>query len=386
MENKPKIWTKDFIGITIINLLIFMGFQMLLPTLPLYVKSLGGADSAIGWITGLTTISALIIRPVSGVAVDKWGRKVILLAGIGLIIAVTLSYWLFPYVGVILAIRFLHGFGWGAASTSSNTVATDVIPKERFGESMGFFSLSSGLAMALAPGLGLALFARGDASNLMFTSAGFGVIAFCLALFFRYRTVERQQIATKKAAVFETASILPAIVMFFVSAAYGSIVSFLSIYALEKGIANIGLYFFVYAAAMLVTRPIFGRLVDRLKFSIAMYPGLILLIIAMVILSQASTMLSFLFVALLFGVGFGAVQSSLQTLAVIYAPKDRLGAANATFFTGFDGGIGFGSIVAGVVSSVLGYNWMYLTFAIFPALAGILYFFTSGKNKKTEKQ
>jgi MFS family permease len=97
-------------------------------------------------------------------------------------------------------------------------------------------------------------------------------------------------------------------------------------------------------------------------------------------------MLSFLFVALLFGVGFGAVQSSLQTLAVIYAPKDRLGAANATFFTGFDGGIGFGSIVAGVVSSVLGYNWMYLTFAIFPALAGILYFFTSGKNKKTEKQ
>jgi MFS family permease len=383
MENRPKIWTKDFIGITIINLLIFMGFQMLLPTLPLYVKSLGGADSAIGWITGLTTISALIIRPVSGVAVDKWGRKVILLAGIGLIIAVTLSYWLFPYVGVILAIRFLHGFGWGASSTSSNTVATDVISKERFGESMGFFSLSSGLAMALAPGLGLALLAGGDASNLMFTSTGFGVVAFCLALFFRYRTIERQQIATKKAAIFEPASILPAIVMFFVSTAYGSIVSFLSIYALEKGIANIGMYFFVYAAAMLVTRPIFGRLVDRLKFSAAMYPGLILLIIAMVILSQASTMLSFLFVALLFGVGFGAVQSSLQTLAVIYASKDRLGAANATFFTGFDGGIGFGSIIAGVVSSALGYNWMYLTFAIFPALAGILYFFTSGKINKT---
>lgn len=71
-------------------------------------------------------------------AVDRWGRKVILLAGIGLIIAVTLSYWWFPYVVVILAIRFLHGFGWGASSTSSNTVATDVIPKERFGESMGY--------------------------------------------------------------------------------------------------------------------------------------------------------------------------------------------------------------------------------------------------------
>lgn len=249
---------------------------------------------------------------------------------------------------------------------------------------MGFFSLSSGLAMALAPGLGLDLFAGGNASNLMFTSAGFGIIAFCLALFFRYRTVERQQSAKKKSAIFERSSIRPAIVMFFVSTAYGSIVSFLSIYALEKEIANIGLFFLIYAAAMLVTRPIFGRLVDRLGFNATMYPGLILLVIAMVILSQASTMLSFLFVALLYGIGFGAVQSSLQTLAVIYAPKDRLGAANATFFTGFDGGIGFGSIVAGIVSSALGYNWMYLTFAFFPILAGLLYFFTSGKTKKAE--
>lgn len=384
MENKPKIWTKDFIGITIINLLIFMGFQMLLPTLPLYVKSLGGADSVIGWITGLTTISALIIRPVSGMAVDKWGRKVILLAGIGLIIAATLSYWWFPYVGIILAIRFLHGIGWGASSTSSNTVATDVIPKERFGESMGFFSLSSGLAMALAPGLGLALFTEGNPANLMFISAGFGAIAFCLALFFHYQTVERRQETSKKAAIFERSSMRPAIVMFFVSAAYGSIVSFLSLYALEKGIANIGLYFLVYAGAMLITRPIFGRLVDRLGFSATMYPGLILLVIAMVILSQASTMLVFLFVALLYGIGFGAVQSSLQTMAVINAPKDRLGAANATFFTGFDGGIGFGSIVAGIVSSAWGYHWMYLIFAAFPVLAGLLYFFTSGKTEKAE--
>ena len=382
MENKSKIWTKDFIGITIINLLIFMGFQMLMPTLPLYVKSLGGADSVIGWITGLTTISALIIRPLSGVAVDKWGRKVILLAGIGLIIAATMSYWWFPYVGVILAIRFLHGFGWGAASTSSNTVATDVIPKERFGESMGFFSLSSGLAMALAPALGLALFAGEKASTLVLTSAGFGAVAFCLALFFRYRTVEKQEEDRKKAAVFERSSMRPAIVMFFVSAAYGSIVSFLSIYALEKGIANIGMYFLVYAVAMLITRPIFGRLVDRLGFNATMYPGLILLAIAMGILSQVSTMPTFLFVAFLYGIGFGAVQSSLQTLAVIYAPKDRRGAANATFFTGFDGGIGFGSIVAGIISSALGYSWMYLVFAFFPIFAGILYFLTSGKTKK----
>ena len=91
-KNKPQIWTKDFIGITIINLLIFLGFQMLPSTLPIYVKSLGGADSIIGWIAGLATISSLIIRPLSGIALDKLGRKGVLLTGIGIIIVVTLAY------------------------------------------------------------------------------------------------------------------------------------------------------------------------------------------------------------------------------------------------------------------------------------------------------
>ena len=381
MENKAKIWTKDFIGITIINLMIFFGFQMLLPTMPLYVKALGGGDSVIGWITGLTTLSALLIRPVSGVAVDRWGRKGILLAGIGSIIAVTLAYWWFPFVGILLVLRFLHGFGWGAASTASNTVATDVIPKERFGEAMGFFSLSSALAMALAPGLGLTLFAKESASSLMLVSAGFGAVAFLFSLFFQYPTLEKHQSAKKKAMVFEASAVRPAIVMFFVTAAYGSIVSFLSLYALEKGISNIGLYFFVYAGAMLITRPFFGRLVDRFGFHATIYPGLGILVAAMLLLSQASTMVLFLCVAVLYGVGFGAVQSSLQTLAVIYAPKDRLGAANATFFTGFDGGIGFGSIIAGLAAAAWGYGRMYLVFTLLPVFAGILFALLMKKEK-----
>ncbi len=190
MEKRMKqpIWTRNFVGIIIINLLIFFGFQMLLPTLPIYVKSLGGADSILGWVTGIVTISSLIVRPLSGMALDKFGRKGVLLAGIGIIIVLTLAYWLFPFVGIILLIRLLHGVGWGAASTASNTVATDVIPKERFGEAMGFYSLSTSLAMALAPALGLALLTGLQAPGLMLTSAGFGAAARASVCQIRLRT------------------------------------------------------------------------------------------------------------------------------------------------------------------------------------------------------
>lgn len=381
-EKKQTIWTKDFIEITIINLLIFCGFQMLMPTLPLYVKSLGGTDSVIGWVTGITTIACLLIRPFSGMYLDKHGRKGVLLAGIGGIIVVTLAYKWFPVIGIILGIRFLHGLGWGAASTASNTVATDAIPKDRFGEGMGFFSLSTSLAMALGPGIGILILAKFNVMGLLLLSAGFGAVALLLAFFIRYRHVEKHEMVKEKMAPYERSSIPPSLIMFFVSATFGSITGFISLYAVDRGIANIGMFFMIYAIAMVLSRPLFCRLTDRFGFSAAMYPGLIVLIAAMFLLYRASAMPLFLIAAFLYGVGFGAVQSSMQTMSVIYAPKARLGAANATFFTGFDGGIGFGAVIAGIIASRLGYSRMYLSFSLLLIIAGILYFFIAKKATK----
>lgn len=380
-QNKQPIWTKNFILITLVNLSVFFGFQMLLPTLPIYVKSLGGKDSVIGWLIGFATLAALIIRPFSGIALDRLGRKGVLLTGIAAIIAVTSAYMWFPMVGVILAIRFLHGFGWGIASTASNTVASDVIPKSRFGEGMGFFSLSSSLAMALAPGLGLWALSAFHVTGLTLLSAGFGAAALLLALLIRYHKVEPSTLAKSKASPYERSSIRPTLIMFFISASYGSITGFISLYAIDRGITNIGIFFMVFAAAMLISRPFFGRLIDRLGFDAAVYPGLILLIAALFLLYRAIALPLFLLAAVLYGVGFGATQSSLQTMSVLQAPKDRLGAANATFFTGFDGGIGFGSIVAGILASALGYSQMYLSFTLLPLLAGVLYYFVVGKGR-----
>jgi MFS family permease len=350
-ERKQPILTKDFALIAIINLLIFCGFQMLLPTLPLYVDSLGGTDTVIGWLTGFTTIACLIIRPFSGIYLDRYGRKGIFLAGIGAIIIITLAYLFFPIIGMILALRFLHGLGWGVASTSGSTVATDVIPKERFGEGMGLFTLFTSLAMALAPSIGLSVLTKFHVTGLMILSAGFGALALLLAFFIRYRQVKKKETIKEKMAPYERSAIRPSIIIFFVSASFGSITGFVSLYAVDRGVDNIGMFFMIYAVAVVVSRLFFGRLIDRLGFNIAMYPGLVGLIAAMFILYQAFAMPLFLITAFLYGVGFGAVQSSLQTMAVINASKDRLGAANATFFTGFDGGIGFGAVIGGIVAS-----------------------------------
>jgi len=72
-------------------------------------------------------------------------------------------------------------------------------------------------------------------------------------------------------------------------------------------------------------------------------------------------------------------------MAIIKVPKERTGAANATFFTGFDGGIGAGAVLAGIISTFAGYEMMFAWMAIFPFLAGILYFINLRLKGRAEK-
>ncbi len=378
MEKQP-LWTKSFILMTGVNLLLFCGFQLLLPTLPLYAKSLGGADAIIGWVTGAVTVSSLLVRPVSGLVLDKLGRKWVLLVGVGLMVLIPLAFLWTSSVWALILVRFLHGIGWGAASTAANTIATDIIPKQRFGEGMGYFSLSSSIAMALSPGVGLMLYGASGMNSVLLLAATLAAAALAVSFFFRAGKPEASPSLPSRSAPYEKSSIAPSVVMFFVSATYGSITGFLSLYAADRGILNIGVFFTVYAASLLLFRPVSGRLTDRFGFSRVIYPGLAILVIALIVLSFANTLPYFLLCAALYGIGFSAVQSSLQTMAVIRAPKERRGAANATFFTGFDGGIGFGAVIAGVLVSIAGYANMYLLFSLFLVAAAILFFIITRK-------
>ena len=68
-------------------------------------------------------------------------------------------------------------------------------------------------------------------------------------------------------------------------------------------------------------------------------------------------------------------------MAVINAPKERIGAANATFFTGFDGGIGFGSVIGGILAAAFGYGKMYMSLSILVVISAVMYFVISIRKK-----
>jgi len=378
---KERLWTKDFLLIILMNLMLFFGFQMLLPTLPVYVQELGGEESMAGLILGIFTVSAVLIRPFAGKLLDTHGRKIILVAGLIIFLISVIGYNWAPTLIILLVLRFIHGFGWGAASTATGTIAADIIPKSRLGEGMGYYGLAGTIAMALAPLVGLTIIAKYSFTTLFAFSATLVVLALLVANFISFIDITKvKATGTDKAkpALFEKAALRPSLVMFFITMTYGAVVAFIALYAGEQQVENIGLFFTVYAITLTVTRPMAGRLADHNGFEKIIIPGMVLIALAMIILSQSNSLVDFLLTGVVYGLGFGAVQPSLQAMVVKNVPPNRRGAANGTFFSAFDLGIGAGSVIWGVVAQTIGYSQMYL-WATLPAIIGMLIYYFYGR-------
>lgn len=380
--NKTKLWTSNLVIITLVNFFMFFSFQLFPSALPPYLKSLGANDSVLGWLQGIMTIATLLIRPFAGIALDKYGRKWIFVMGLIGMLLITTSYRFFPLIEIIIVIRCAHGMAWGIANTACSTTASDNIQKERFSEGMGYFSLASSIAMALAPAISLSL---GMQKNIILAAA-FLIIAIFLVFIMNFNNRPAVQSSmTSRPSLYAKEAALPSVVIFLIMITWGAIITFLALYGVQKSISGTGAFFTVYAISMLITRPFFGKLVDRRGFGVGVWSGVLLIPIALLLLSVSNSLITFLICAVIYGTGIGAAQSSLQTMAIIKVPKERTGAANATFFTGFDGGIGAGAVLAGIISTFAGYEMMFAWMAIFPFLAGILYFINLRLKGRAEK-
>ena len=369
---KQSFLSRNFFVVSLVNLFIFFGFQMIFPVLPQYIQKMGGGPEVIGLVMGIFTVSTLIARPFAGWLLDRVKRKLVLIGGLAVFMAMLFSYALAHTIALVILVRLVHGLGWGFSCTSTATIAAGIIPRERFGEGMGWFSLANSLAMAVAPAAGIYVGMHYRLQSVFYLSSALAFVALCLAFFIRCPN-RRNPPASVRFVLYDKDAVRPAVLMFFLSVTYGSVISFLPLYAAGLGIPNIGIFFSIYALAILITRPAAGKLIDRLGLDIAVLPGFLCVFIGIAGLACARELWQFGVVAAVYGLGFGALQTTIQTMAVRDTPFHRLGIANATLFSGFDLGMGLGVIALGSIAALYGYRNMYW-FTLLPVIFAVLFY------------
>ncbi|WP_067727981.1 MFS transporter [Oceanobacillus damuensis] len=376
-SKQNKIWTRDFLFICFANFFVFLGFQMTLPTIPLFVKELGGSDQMVGVIVGIFTFSALLIRPYAGHALETKGRRFVYMAGLSMFVLSVGAFAFAASMVLLIIIRMLQGIGWGFSTTAGGTIATDLIPPKRRGEGMGYFGLSGNIALAFGPALGLTLAGIIPFSHLFLICAAFGFIALLFSSKIRYKAVEESphKTQTMKLDIFEKTALQPSILLFFITVAFGGIATFLPLHAMEQNVSGIQLYFLFFAIFLMLSRTFAGKLYDRKGHIYIFLPGSLLVFVSMLLLSWLPNTATLLLAASLFGLGFGGLQPALQAWAVDRAPDNRKGMANATFFSSFDLGVGIGAVVFGQIASYYSYGAIYLASAGSVVAAVIIYIF-----------
>jgi MFS family permease len=382
LSNQESIWTKEFIILALINLTTFIGFNMMSTGMPVYVASLGANDLIAGLVMSLSTGAALVIRPFTGIMLDLFGRKGILISSVAAMAVTTVAYAVFPVLSIILALRLLHGIGWGLGSTATSTIAADIIPKNRFAEGMGYFSLVSSLAVAVAPALTISLLENAGVLPVIIIAASSTVLSLILTFFQSSQTIRKFKNTSKlKLTDFvDKRALLPAGIMFLISCAFASITTFIALYGQAKGVDNIFLYFTVYAIVTILSRPIIGKIIDKFGFFVPGILATVGVIATLIMITFSDNIVMFCIAGIFAGLGLGTGMGTLQTMAVAAVPSERRGVATSTFLLGSDAGMAVGATIAGAIAIEVGYANMYLVMAIFPAM-GCLIFIILGKKR-----
>ena len=365
-KHSTPLWTREFLGMSLGNFLIYITQYAMIAALPIVIMTeYGGGDVEAGLAMTFFQVGTVAARPCAGILIDSLNKRRLMLAITTAFFLVMTAFAFASALSVLYGLRLLHGIIFAVATTTAATLAALILPPARKGEGIGYFALSTNLAMVVGPMVGLLIMEHFSATPLFCALSVLAAISIAAGggqrlpdeiILPQRGTVRKFSIST----FIERRALAPALIAGILFFAYGSVLTFIPLYTRGLGLSSeTSLFYACYAGAILVTRPFIGRIFDRKGPDYTVYPGLCLFAAGMFLLGRIDGLSGLITAALLLGTGFGAVTPALQTLAVRSAPAARAGVATATYFWSLDISVGLAAAGLGVVAVSYGYAFTY---------------------------
>ncbi len=391
--HKIKLWTRDFLIDSMTNLFVYLAYYLLMVTIAVYaMDNLQASPSQAGLASGIFILGGLVARVFAGRAIDRIGRKNTLKFGLIFFLMTTLLYFGVNNLLFLIVIRFLHGAGFGISATATGTIIASVIPNERRGEGTSYYAMSVTVASAIGPFFGIYLNQQGSFDTILVLIVILLAVSLIAAFFLKVPEAEltKEQVAEMDGFAFnnffEARAIPISVISVFIGLSFSSILGFLTSYTREINLIDAGSFFFIiYAACILISRPLTGRWFDKKGENFVLYPSFFLFAMGLIILSQAHQVVPLLLAGAFVGLGYGTFISSAQAVSVKVSPRHRMGLATSTFFSFLDGGVGIGPFLLGFMIPVTGFSGLYASMAIIVVACIFLYYFLHGRKANRDQ-
>lgn len=348
-----KKYSLNFWLLSISSFLFFGSFNMVLPELPDFMRTMGGEDY-IGLHITFFTFTALISRPFSGKLTDTWGRIPVMVFGAAVTAIVSLFYPFFLNIYAFLFIRFLHGFSTGFKPTGTAAYVADIVPVNRRGEGMGILSFFGMTGMGVGNYVGGSIANHYSIDILFYWSAAVALLSVIVIAGMKETVPNKQKFSwklllIKPSDIYEPTVLVPSVVMMLVTFSFGTALTLAPDLSVHLGIANKGLFFSYFTVTSLFSRVIGGRLSDEFGRRVILMAAMVIVASGSIYIGFAETSFHFFAGALVFGAGYGLSSPSLFAWAADLSPDEFRGRGFSTLFMALEIGIGMGAFLAGQI-------------------------------------
>ncbi|WP_166397690.1 MFS transporter [Rubrobacter marinus] len=353
---------------------IFFSHQTLIVLTPYYVAASGSGDAVTGSITGVFMFAATVTPLAMARLLSLYDTRSLLVVSVLLLAAPAFAYSLTPDPVSVAALSLVRGVGFGIAAVACAMVISVQAPPERRGAAVGWFGLAASAPAIFGPGLAFALV---GAFGFVYMFLFVGLVTF-LSLAAVLPLGPMPPIPAGGAGVSRalrrSALLLPSAMFAFAALVYGGLLTFVPLY-LETAEVNGSsvLFFLIFGTSIAVSRALGGTLLERFGAAVVFPVSLGASIFAVLLLALVPLAGVPPLVALLFGCGFGTAATATHAVLVSRVSREGYGTVNALYNVAFNGGIGAGGALFGVVAQAGGYAFTFLSAALWLAASAALF-------------
>jgi len=384
------VWKRTLWSTALAQMLCIVGFNFVLPFLPLFVQQLGvqGQTNITLWaglLAGGSAICMAVSSPIWGVLADRHGRKIMLVrAAFAGAVLIGLSS-LVQNVYELLALRMLQGVFTGTV-TASQALVSSQVPKERLGFSLGVMQTAVYLGSSLGP-LGGGLVADAVGFRFSFAMAGGILLVAGVVITFLVEEEKRPVSETSAArqsfwrgmrdAINSSAVLAMAAAMFAVNfgvtVVFPILPQFIQMLQGPGGhdAALTGLVFTAAGVAGAISSVVTGSFADRIGYQRVIVTAAIIAAVLSVPQYFVNATWQLAVLRILIGLALGAILPSASAMIASLVPPEKRGTAYGLMGSATSLGFGVGPLTAAGVVAVAGIRAVFLTAAVLSAFIAL---------------
>ncbi|HIC76943.1 MAG TPA: MFS transporter [Candidatus Dadabacteria bacterium] len=353
-------FNKNFFLATFSNCFFFVNFSCFF-LLPLFLDQTGYSKSDIGIVMSTFGFSSILLTPYTATLIDRYGKKILCLIALALMIASSLCFIFVSDFILIIFLRIIQGAAFSVFFNSSSAIASNNLNDDKKQVGLSFFSSFTIISYFLGPFFSEKIIIQFGFTEFFIYASAFSLMSLILVLFIEERDSERDSTADVLSffKIIKDENIFNYLFAnFLLASGFGVVMNFLSLF-LKNNDLTVGYFFISYSVVVSLVRIFFA---DRFSSKNLFKKVLLMLTLfaaTLFFIPYIDSKSDIILFSVLFSLTYSLVYPFLSSIVVTGKSQALTGRLFGALNSSFSIGVNLMTFFYGFIAEIWGFNTMF---------------------------